>query len=213
MHVRAPVCRHRHRHHDPHVEISLQHSGVDSFLLLCGQGHWTPLIKLGGECLYLLSLLPALKLTFDQESSVSRQQLLAMVVDWWMHRPHKGDLSAGQLRLTSRSLSWEPRSCCSFDLMPLLKGRNVDRKRLSSINLTLHITHFLEPLSWPVYLTCAHLLTHKFLFFLKNVLYIFCAHMSVYKCMWDPTHDGTCVEVKGQLAKVGLLLPLHGPCG
>lgn len=31
--------------------------------------------------------------------------------------------------------------------------------------------------------------------------------------MWDPTHDGTCVEVKGQLAKVSLLLPLHGPCG
>lgn len=99
--VCAPVCRHRHRHHDPHVEVSLPHSGVDSFLLPCGQGHWTPLIKLGGECLYPLSLLPALKLTFDQESSVSRQQLIGMVVDGWMYQPHKGDLSAGQLRLTS----------------------------------------------------------------------------------------------------------------
>lgn len=157
---------------------------VDSSLLLCGQGHWAPLIKLGGKCLYPLSLLLALKQTLDQEPFVSCQQLSPVAVDWWIYQLHKWDLSVDRLRLTSRSLPWKPGSCHVFDLMPLLKGRNGDREHLSSIKLTLYTTHFLEPSYLGLFISVVFIywVTSLQSFFKKNgITYLlFCARVCMY---------------------------------
>lgn len=194
-------------HHDLHVEVTLQHSRVDSFLLPCvlgGEGHWTQTIKLGGKYLYPLSLLLALKQAFGQETFVSCQQVSPSVVGSWVYLLHQWSKSV----LACIRVFFQRTQGSAAALTLCCHWRAEMLQRTSIITLTSHITPYLGasclgPFSsvvlpyWPKSL-------YAFFFFKKKnycIMYLLFS-LHVHICMWAHIHHGTFVEVREQLDEV-----------